>query len=207
MLSNDIIEKCEDLLVKLSGNHDAGHDLSHIRRVRKNALLINQTDNIADPVLIELCAMFHDVGDHKFNTEPEKVFSSVTAFLRSEGFGNETISAVLYVAENISFSKGENRGDITPTLAVVMDADRLDAMGAVGIARAFTYGGFKNRPMYNEKGHGSTIYHFHEKLLRLKGMMNTPAGSMMAAQRHDFMVKFLEEFEREAGIIMDFPHH
>ena len=167
MLSNEIIGKCEDVLVKLSGNHDAGHDLSHIRRVRKNALLINQSDKIADPVLIDLCAMFHDVGDHKFNAEPGKSFANVITFLRSEGFGEEIIDEVSYVAENISFSKGSERGDVSPVLAVVMDADRLDAMGAIGVARAFTYGGFKNRPIYSAEGPGSTIYHFHEKLLKI----------------------------------------
>ena len=172
---------------------------THIRRVRKNALMISSSEKISNTDTIELCAMFHDVGDHKFNDNPGKVFDQLTSFLVSSGIANEVIDEVLFVARNISFSLGEKRGVVTPVMAVVMDADRLDAMGAIGIARAFSYGGFRNRPMYSASGPGSTIFHFHEKLLLLKELMNTDAGKRMATHRHDFMIRFLKEFERETG--------
>jgi len=199
MLAKKSIDKCEAILIRLSGHHDVGHDLSHIRRVRLNSLMINKSEKSADPLLIELCAMFHDVGDHKFNVDPEKTFFEVSSFLRSERFGDDIIDQVLFVSRNISFSLGNKRESVTPPLAIVMDADRLDAIGAIGIARAFSYGGFRNRPLYSEGGTGSTIHHFHEKLLLLKDMMNTPTGMKMAQERHDFMIKYLQQFEFETG--------
>jgi uncharacterized protein len=144
--------------------------------------------------------MFHDVADHKFADDPSETIEMVRAFLIAEGVSEEWTSRVLYVAENISFSKGDNRGDPTPELKVVMDADRLDAMGAIGIARAFTYGGFRKRPLYGNHSGGNTIGHFSEKLLLLKDLMNTETGRKMALERHQYMLDFLKQFERETGI-------
>jgi uncharacterized protein len=200
MLNSEFIIRCEGFIEKLTTSHDAGHNIDHLRRVRHNARQINNADSIAPAGIVDLCAMFHDCLDHKFNTEPQKTSGLISGFLSEEGVDAEDIATVLYVAENISFSKGDARGSITPVLAVVMDADRLDAMGAIGIARAFTFGGFRNRPLYGDSSGGTTIAHFYEKLLLLKDLMNTEAGKKMAQERHRFMIDFLKQFERETGI-------
>jgi uncharacterized protein len=200
MLYQEMIKRCESFIAKISGAHDAGHDLTHIRRVRLNALEINREEKIADDGLIELCALFHDSIDHKFTKDVDASVEAINSFLGSEGINREDIARIIYVARNISFSQRAERGTLTPELAVVMDADRLDAMGAIGIARAFSYGGFRNRPMYGDDPKNSTIGHFYEKLLLLKELMNTSAGKKMALARHNFMITFLKEFERETGI-------
>ncbi len=200
MLSNRFIEKCEEFIEKLSGCHDSGHDISHIRRVRYNSRLINDHEKAASDDLLDLCAIFHDVADHKFIADPSEVIDQTREFLSREGITEELISRIIYVAENISFSKGDKRGESTPELRVVMDADRLDAMGAIGIARAFTYGGFRRRPLYGEEMEGTTIGHFSEKLLLLKDLMSTEAGKEMALERHQYMLDYLKQFERETGI-------
>ena len=158
------MNKCEEFIVNISTGHDSGHDISHIRRVIYNTRTINEKEKIADGDLAEMCALFHDVADHKFINDPAEQINRVRKFLNAEGVSEEWIDKVIYVAENISFSKGNNRGKPTPELEIVMDADRLDAMGAIGIARAFSYGGFRNRPMYGDDLRGNTIGHFSEKL-------------------------------------------
>jgi uncharacterized protein len=195
-----MIIRCESFIAGISGTHDAGHDITHIRRVRLNALEINREEKIADDGLIELCALFHDSIDHKFTNNPDATVAKIKLFLEGEGIKEEDIARIVYVAKNISFSQRAERGELTPELAVVMDADRLDAMGAIGVARAFSYGGFRNRPMYGGDPKNSTIGHFYEKLLLLKELMNTSAGKKMALERHNFMITFLKEFERETGI-------
>ena len=200
MLSNRFITKCEEIIVTLSDRHDSGHDLSHIKRVRRNTSLINEYEKAAEDDLVVLCAIFHDVADHKFIDNTSDVFDRVRGFLSSEGISEDWISRIIYVAENISFSIGDKRGKMTPELEIVMDADRLDAMGAIGIARAFTYGGFRNRPLYGGDPKGTTIGHFSEKLLLLKDLMNTVTGKKMALERHLYMIEFLKQFERETGV-------
>jgi uncharacterized protein len=203
MLSNDFIEKCESFLTTISKDHDAGHDLNHIRRVRLNALNINQKDAITNNTIVELCAMFHDSLDSKFIVNTDETCNKVVSFLTLEGVSDADINTVLYVAQNISYSQGDKRGKMTPELAVVMDADRLDAIGAIGVARAFTYGGFRSRPLYTVDGRGSTIGHFYEKLLLLRDLMNTVTGRIMAQERHNFMLGFLKEFEQETGFFLN----
>jgi uncharacterized protein len=200
MLSDELLKRCEELLCRLNGGHDTGHDISHIRRVRHNAALICREENSGEEGLTDLCAMFHDAADHKFVTDPLPVLNEVRHFLSSEGITEDWIERIISVSQNISFSKGVARVGLTPELKIVMDSDRLDAIGAIGIARAFSYGGFRNRPLYSNEGAGSTIAHFYEKLLLLKDMMNTVTGKKMAQQRHKFMIKFLKEFERETGV-------
>ena len=200
MLYAEIIKRCEEFLLTISGTHDAGHDLTHIRRVRFNAITINREEKIADDSLIELCALFHDSIDHKFTNNADATLAKIKLFLEGEGIKEDDIARIVYVAKNISFSQRAERGELTPELGVVMDADRLDAMGAIGVARAFSYGGFRNRPMYGGDPKNSTIGHFYEKLLLLKELMNTATGKKMAQERHNFMITFLKEFERETGV-------
>lgn len=191
---------------------EAGHDWWHINRVWKNAMLIAATEN-ADPLIVQLGALLHDIADAKFhdgneNIGPEKG----RRFLEQQMVDEKIIDAVENIIRHISF-KGGNFTAVfqSAELAVVQDADRLDAMGAIGIARAFHYGGFKNRELYNpdiepdmqmnkdayQKSTAPTINHFYEKLLLLKDRMNTATGKRLSIERHAFMVNYLEQFYAE----------
>jgi uncharacterized protein len=191
---------------------EGGHDWWHIHRVLETSKTIAVKEN-ADIIICELGALLHDIADPKFHDGDEKKGSRIAReFLVAQRVPDLQIAAVLNIIENISFSKG-NDNNIAKSLElqVVQDADRLDAMGAIGIARAFNYGGFKNRLMYDPssppKKYSSsseyrnstapTINHFHEKLLLLKDLMNTQSGREMAEKRHEFMVLFLEHFHGE----------
>ena len=193
-------------------NAEGGHDWWHIERVWKNAKLIAKNEN-ADLFVVELAALLHDVADSKFydgdeNIGPEKA----KQFLESISVEKEIIVHVENIMRNISFKGGNFTNDfLSEELAVVQDADRLDALGAIGIARAFNYGGFKNREIYNpsiapnfemdkeayKKSNAPTINHFYEKLLLLKNKMNTATGKKLAEERHRFMEIFLAQFYRE----------
>ncbi|MBM3420168.1 MAG: HD domain-containing protein [Bacteroidetes bacterium] len=200
MKLNDLTSRFESWIAGVSENHDTGHDINHLRRVMRNAAIIAEGEGYKDHDLISLCALFHDVADHKFTGNPDILLEKVAAFLHGEGVHDDYISKVKFVAEHVSFSKRSDRITKTPELEIVMDADRLDAIGAVGIARAFTYGGFRSRPLYGEAMNGTTIGHFYEKLLLLRDLMNTGTAKKMAQERHNFMVQFLEQFERETGV-------
>lgn len=188
-----------------------GHDWWHIYRVVNNALAIQAREG-GDRELIELAALVHDVGDHKFHDEADAQDHLITEMLRELGADEVKIQQVLNVVKQVSF-KGGNENLVLDSLEakIVQDADRLDALGAIGVARAFAYGGRKNRMIYdpddgpkdfqsfeeykNDKGH--TINHFYEKLLKLKKMMQTETGKKMAFLRHEFMEEFLNQFYRE----------
>ncbi|MEO8412728.1 MAG: HD domain-containing protein [Ginsengibacter sp.] len=191
---------------------EKGHDWWHIRRVWNNAKLIAQTEPV-NIFVVELAALLHDIADAKFfngneNIGPEKA----KKFLTERFVEKEIITHIDNIIRNISFKGGNfTNGFYSPELAVVQDADRLDALGAIGIARAFTYGGFKNREIYNpsiapnlqmtkdayKKSEAPTINHFYEKLLVLKDRMNTETGKKLAIEKHQFMVIFLEQFHKE----------
>ncbi|NIJ46064.1 uncharacterized protein FHR24_002542 [Wenyingzhuangia heitensis] len=193
-------------------NAEGGHDWFHIERVYKNTLLIAKTEN-CDLEIVSLGALLHDIADSKFYNGDEQVGPRVaTRFLKSENVKDEVINHVVKIIENISFKGGKEKQTFASVeLNVVQDADRLDAIGAVGIARAFNYGGFKNRAMYNpeiapnlnmtkeeyKKSTAPTINHFYEKLLLLKNKMNTKTGKQIANQRHQFMELYLEQFYKE----------
>jgi uncharacterized protein len=192
--------------------NDAGHDWWHVYRVWKLSQKLALTEN-CNPLIVELGALLHDICDAKFNGGDESEALSVASeFLLQLNVDTHTIHAVLYIIDNISFRKQLNKVvELTPELAVVMDADRLDAMGAIGIARAFSFGGFKNRPMFDPdkrleqipdyetytRKEGTTIDHFYQKLLHLQGLMNTKTGKQMAGQRHRFMEAYLQQFYDE----------
>ena len=191
---------------------ETGHDWFHIERVYKNALLIAK-DEICNLEIVKLGALLHDIADSKFNNGDETVGPKVAReFLESENVDEEIIAHVINIIENISFKGGNFEKKFNSIeLQIIQDADRLDAIGAIGIARTFNYGGFKNRQLYNpeilpnlkmtkeayKNNDAPTINHFYEKLLLLKDKMNTQTGKKIAQERHRFMEVFLEQFYAE----------
>ena len=193
-------------------NAEGGHDWFHIERVYKNALLISKNENV-DLTVISLGALLHDIADYKFHDGDETVGPiKARNFLESQKLSEEKIMHVINIIENVSFKGGniEQRFH-SIELDVVQDADRLDAIGAIGIARTFNYGGFKGRKLYDpdikpelnmtpeeyKNSNAPTINHFYEKLLLLKDGMNTETGRKLAEERHNFMDKFLKQFYAE----------
>jgi uncharacterized protein len=191
---------------------EGGHDWFHIERVWKNANTIAKTENV-NGLVVALAALLHDIADAKFNDGDEEIGPAMASrFLHSLAVPEATIEHVENIIRNISFKGGHfTQSFSSPELDVVQDADRLDALGAIGIARAFNYGGFKNRELYNpsvapdlhmtketyKKTTAPTINHFYEKLLLLKDKMNTGTGRQMAEERHAFMETFLAQFYLE----------
>lgn len=199
---------------KLEGA-EAGHDWFHIERVWKLAAKIAETEN-CDQEVVELSALLHDIADPKFHNGDETIAPKISReFLESQNVPEETILKVLFVIENISFKNRSQAPENPPIeLKIVQDADRIDAIGAIGIARTFNFGGFKNNPMYDpetkpnlgmskeeyKKSNGTTINHFYEKLLLLKDLMNTEKGKEMAEERHHYMLNFLDQFYKEWNV-------
>lgn len=193
-------------------NAEAGHDWQHIERVWKTARTIGQQEK-ADLQVVELAALLHDIADAKFHGGDEEVGPrKAESFLQQLAVDETITNHVVQIVRHISFKGGNfTSGFHSLELAVVQDADRLDAIGAIGVARAFHYGGFKNRELYNpaippnlnmtkeqyKTSTAPTLNHFYEKLLLLKDRMNTAAGRQMAEQRHRFMEMFLEQFYKE----------
>ena len=207
-----VIENTINFVKKQLENAESGHNWFHMERVYNNALLIAK-DETCNLEVVQLAALLHDIADSKFHDGDETVGPKVArAFLTSENVSEETINHVVKIIENISFKGGNFEKQFTSKeLEIVQDADRLDAIGAVGIARTFNYGGYKNREIYNpeispnltmskeeyKNSTAPTINHFYEKLLLLKDKMNTETGKKIAQQRHDFMETFLEQFYNE----------
>lgn len=191
---------------------EAGHDWFHMQRVYKNALLIADGEQ-CDIEVVKLGALLHDIADSKFHDGDESIGPKVAReFLESQNASEEIIVHVVNIIENISFKGGNFEKKFTSKeLEIVQDADRLDALGAIGIARTFNYGGFKNRPLYNpdiapnlnmskeeyKNSESPTLNHFYEKLLLLKDKMNTETGKKIAEERHRFMELFLSQFYAE----------
>jgi uncharacterized protein len=191
---------------------EAGHDWFHIERVYKNALRINAIEQ-ADELIVALAALLHDIADAKFNNGDEEIGPRIAGdFMWSINLPEAVVEHVQQIIRNLSYKA--SLGEISfnsKELDVVQDADRLDAIGAIGIARAFTYGGYKNRVLYDpnikpnlnmskeeyKNSTAPTVNHFYEKLLRLKDLMKTDEGKKMAHQRHDFMLAYLEQFYTE----------
>ncbi len=193
-------------------NAEGGHDWFHIERVWKNAKLIAKSENV-NLEIVELGALLHDIADSKFNNGDETIGpEKAKHFLESINIEQPVIKHITLIIENISFKGGNLQQKFkSPELDVVQDADRLDAIGAIGIARTFNYGGFKNRELYNpdvpanlnmtkeeyKNSTAPTINHFYEKLLLLKDRMNTATGKKIAEERHQFMELYLEQFYNE----------
>jgi len=191
---------------------EGGHDWFHIERVYKNSKLIAKTENV-DLFVVELGALLHDIADSKFHDGDETVGPKIaTEFLKTIEVDDDTIQHVINIIENISYKGGNFKATFSSAeLDVVQDADRLDAIGAIGIARTFNYGGFKNRALYNPEiapnlkmtkaeykaSTAPTLNHFYEKLLLLKDKMNTETGKQIAEERHSYMEIFLDQFYAE----------
>lgn len=192
---------------------EGGHDWFHIERVYKTAMHIASKEADVDEVIVALGALLHDIADSKFTDGNEEIGPQKAAsFLRSQKLEDSKIEAVVKIVENIGFKGGNFKQKYrSKELDIVQDADRLDALGAVGIARTFNYGGFKNRKLYDpdvrpnlemtpseyRQSEAPTINHFYEKLLLLKDKMNTKTGKEMAENRHRFMEVFLDQFYDE----------
>ncbi|WP_316746520.1 HD domain-containing protein [Pedobacter gandavensis] len=207
-----LLEKTIAFVKKTLAGAEAGHDWFHIERVYKNALLINLTEK-GDELIVAMAALLHDIADPKFNDGDEEIGPQMAGdFLTELGLDPEQIDHVQKIIRNLSYKA--SLGTVTfqsKELDIVQDADRLDAIGAIGIARAFTYGGYKNRVLYDpeiaadmhmskevyKNSSSPTINHFYEKLLRLKDLMKTGTGKEIAAQRHDFMLLYLDHFYKE----------
>ena len=208
----EIIEHTIRFVKEQLKNAEGGHDWFHIERVYKNALLIAKEEK-CDIEVVKLAALLHDIADSKFHNGDESVGpKTARTFLEAQNVKEETILHVIAIIENISFKGGNfDQQFHSKELAIVQDADRLDAIGAIGIARTFNYGGFKNRALYDpeiapnlsmskeeyKKSEAPTINHFYEKLLLLKDKMNTETGKKIAKKRHDFMIHFLAQFYAE----------
>ena len=191
---------------------EGGHDINHILRVYKIALRLAEEES-ADNTVVALAALLHDISDAKFNGGDDSLGAKVAAeFLTKINVPETIITHVCFIIANMSF-KGGGTFVETPSLEfqIVQDADRLDAIGAIGIARTFNYGGFKNRALYNpdikprteltaenyRNEEQPTINHFYEKLLLLKDRMHTKTAKIWAQKRHDYMLEFLDRFYAE----------
>ena len=191
---------------------EGGHDWFHVQRVYKNALLISENENV-NKTIVALGALLHDIADSKFHNGDETIGpKKAKAFLQTQAVSQDTVTHIIKIIENVSFKGGNTLKTFhSKELEVLQDADRLDAIGAIGIARTFNYGGFKNRVIYNplikpklemtpqeyKASDAPTINHFYEKLLKLKDKMNTSSGKKIAQERHVFMENFLEQFYQE----------
>src|SRR5690606_9355845 len=192
---------------------EGGHDWFHIERVYKNAKRIAEEEGNCNLEIVQLGALLHDIADSKFYNGDESVGPKVAKeFLEKEGASSEVINHVIAIIENVSFKGGNfNQNFTSKELEIIQDADRLDALGAIGIARTFNYGGFKGRKLYDREippnlkmtpseykvSNAPTINHFYEKLLLLKDKMNTETGHSIAEERHKFMEAFLQQFYEE----------
>lgn len=213
MTNTKIIEETISFVKETLKGAEGGHDWFHIQRVFNNTLLIAKDEKV-DVLVVSLAALLHDIADAKFNDGDETVGPKMaTDFLSALEVEKQVIEHVVKIIENISFksSLDSKKGFSSQELKVVQDADRLDAIGAIGIARAFNYGGYKNRELYNpdiapnlkmtkeeyKKSKAPSLNHFYEKLLLLKDKMNTNSGKKLAEKRHQFMLEYLEQFFKE----------
>jgi len=217
MNTETIIQKTIQFVKKTLLNTEAGHDWFHVERVYQNAMLIAEKESV-DTFVVTLGALLHDIADAKFHNGDESIGPKMASdFLTEIGVDSTVVIHIQNIIRYISFKQSKEYLDTAFTskeLEVIRDADRLDAMGAIGIARAFNYGGFKNRSLYDpdikpklnmskeeyKNSKAPTINHFYEKLLLLKDMMHTETGRKMAEDRHQFMIEFLKQFALETGI-------
>lgn len=215
MIDQALIEKTEQFVKDFLGDDPTGHDWWHIDRVVRMALHLAKAES-ADKDIVHMSALLHDVADHKLNDgDEEKGKQRVRDFLLNDGVTLEVCERLLTIINEVSF---RGAGVETPTTSIeskcVQDADRLDAIGAIGIARAFMFGGAHQRPMYDpeippkehtsfeeyKKRDGTTINHFYEKLLLLKDRMQTDEGRRIAQQRHIVIESFVRQLREDCGL-------
>ena len=214
-MNQNLIENTVDFVKEKLDGAEAGHDWFHMERVWKLSKKIAEKEK-CNMEVVELSALLHDIADPKFHNGDETIALKVSReFLEKENAAAEIIEKVLFIIKNISFkNRNEAPENLPIELKIVQDADRLDAIGAIGIARTFNFGGFKNNLMYHpdiqpklnmtkeeyKKNNGTTINHFYEKLLLLKDLMNTETAKKIASERHDLMLNFLDEFSKEWNV-------
>jgi|TARA_B110000444_G_scaffold143787_1_gene134565 uncharacterized protein len=208
-----IIEATKDFVKETLKNAESGHDWFHTLRVYNNARLIAKSESV-DLYIVALGALLHDIADSKFHNGDDNIAPRVARkFLVQHNVDSFVIDSVIDIINNISFNKSLETNNKTNSieLDVVQDADRLDAIGAIGIARCFNYGGFKNRKLFDpsikpnlkmskneyKNSTAPTINHFYEKLLLLSDKMNTKTGKKIAKERHQFMTEYLDQFHAE----------
>ncbi len=215
MNDQELIDKTTEFVKETLSGAEGGHDWFHIERVLNNAQLIAKGEK-ADRLVVALGALLHDIADAKFHNGDESIGPRIASeFLMAQNVASSVIAQVIEIIEHISFKNSFSEDSKRPArsieFAIVQDADRLDALGAIGIARAFNYGGYKNRELYNpaiapndrltketyKTAKSPTINHFYEKLLLLKDQMNTNTAKKIAAKRHRYMEKYLEQFYDE----------
>jgi uncharacterized protein len=206
----NVIAEAERWVREQLERDSSGHDWWHIDRVRKMAVRLARETG-ADEFVCELAALLHDVPDEKLTGDEAAGLHRVRSWLAEHGLTEDTVHRVMTIISTMSFKGGGRPPVASLEGKVVQDADRLDALGAVGIARTFAYSGWKGQPMHDpalppretmtseeyRKGKSTAINHFHEKLLKLSVLMNTPAARRIAEERHRFMLEFLDRFERE----------
>lgn len=213
MTTEEKIQAIQQYSYDKMSNDTTGHNFDHIQRVVKTAKRILKTEP-ADQLITLAAAYLHDVADDKLVSDPEKLETEIKSFLSKIDFSSEQIEEIIYITHNLSFSKSLSTNPPKLSLAgqIVQDADRLDAIGAIGITRAIYYGGANSETIYDPKiqprqkmdkkeyrdlSNETIINHFYEKLLKLTDMMNTPTAKKIAEQRHQYMLDFLDEFKVE----------
>lgn len=205
-----ILKNTRQFVKGISEGEASGHDWWHVDRVTKTALTISKEEG-ADIFICEMAALLHDVADEKLNASEAEGFEKLTEFLESQSLSTNLTEDIMTIIKGISFKGGHNQVELSLEGQVVQDADRLDAIGAIGIARTMAYSGNKGRLIHdpNKKarenmtledyrnGEDTAIMHFYEKLLKLKDFMNTKTGKKLAEQRHQFMIDYLDQFYAE----------
>lgn len=206
----DMIEKCKQIVTVIYNKFDASHDFAHIERVMKNAMGILTKEPSANEEVVRLAVLLHDIEDAKYKSDDNP---TVLEILQLVGADEELSKRVLACIKSVSFSGGNTKDITSIDGAIVRDADRLDAIGAIGIARTFAFGGAKGRKLYDAEEvvrdnmseidyrskETASVTHFHEKLLLLKDLMLTVEGKRLAEQRHDYMEGFLKQLDYEIG--------
>ncbi|AXH99353.1 HD domain-containing protein [Sporosarcina sp. PTS2304] len=204
----EMIAKCKEQVEAIYNQYDASHDLDHIDRVMKNAEKILLTEPNADEWVVRLAVLLHDVEDAKYESVHE---ATINEILKTIGAHDELIEKVVTVIESVSYNGGHAIDITSIEGAIVRDADRLDAIGAIGVARTFAFGGARGRKLYDVEEEArrtmsaseyrsketASVTHFHEKLLLLKDLMVTKEGTRLAQERHDFMEIFLQQLKKE----------
>lgn len=190
-MDDELIRRAETYARELFASDAGGHDFGHTMRVYRAAMLLADSEPGCDRTVTALAALLHDADDYKlFHTENN---ANARRFLAENGVPAETAERVIAAVNAVSFSRNAGRRPDTPEGCIVQDADRLDALGAVGIARTFAFGGEHGRPM------SESVQHFYDKLLRLRELMNTPAAAALAEERHAFLEAFLAQYYKETG--------
>lgn len=206
-----LIEKTEAFVYEELMTEGTGHDWYHIDRVRKNALLIQKNEGGGDVFIIEMAALLHDIPDEKLNESEEAGWQKLNHFINTLSLNEKDRNHILDCIESVSFKGGRIIELKSLEAKIIQDADRLDAIGAIGIARTFAFGGKKGQPLYDpnlttrskltmeeyRNGKSSSVHHFYEKLFKLKELMNTDAAKQIAEKRHRFMKDYLEQFYNE----------